>query len=372
MQALQENQQSTESTEHLQDQLYEIGLKRKHLEALLKDINLEEKEIIEKRDKALAEEILESDKRSTIVSVGDDINIPKLRVVNKFNEAEELKKLEEVERRIGELEEKDNNLIQQSYDDEEWDDEEWDDEDGLSPEIRAESDEINRKIDILREERYKIANYILEKTGKDPFEYENSIKINGLITSCLHYIFTKKRMAEYDEDVLDANDDIYERIQRAVDDHLDECSHINHEFINSIPFIFGLTNKKIDLYTVRDLNVNDAEDRKTIAILIPLLGDKTKEAMEFINTKSKIAKLLPNELVIRMSQIERAMKDFEPIKQAYLEKEVAEVMEMSPEKEALTEELATPGKAGEIVRRQEGEVGQDINKENADDSVVIQ
>ena len=224
-----------------------------------------------------------------------------------------------------------------------------------------------------RVRRYKIANYILEKTGKDPFEYENNLKVNGLLTSCLHYISAKERMAEYDEDVLGANDDIYERIQRAIDDHLNECSHINQEFINSIPFIFGLTNKEIDLYTVSDLNVNDAEDRKTIATLIPLLGDKTKEAMEFINHKSKIAKLLPNELVVRMSQIERAMKDFEPIKQAYSdkEKEISDVMEVSPEEEALAKELAIPGRAGEIARELEGEVETGIIPEKTDDDNAV-
>ena len=151
---------------------------------------------------------------------------------------------------------------------------------------------------------------------------------------------------------------------------MNECRHMDQEFINAIPFIFGLTNKEIDIYTVRYLDINDYKDRKTIETLIPLLGDRAREAVDFINTKSKIITLLSNELIIRISQIERAMKDFEPIKQAYLdktqEKEVAEVAQVSPEKEALAKELASPGRAGEIARELEDGMEPDIIPEKSD------
>ena len=274
--------------------------------------------------------------------------VRKLHIISsEFDEEAELKKLEGITEKLEDLEMEGDNLLRDV------DNFKNDDEDSPKPKTQKRIDKIAKKQVLLEDQRLKLANLILDKTGKDPLEYENKSKINGLITSYAHYMAAKARAVKRGEEDPIPEDDTYKRIQNYIDEHLNECRHINQEFISSIPFIFGLTNKEIDIYTVRYLDINDYKDRKTIETLIPLLGERAREAVEFINTKSKIITLLSNELIIRISQIERAMKDFEPIKQAYLdktqEKEVAEVMQISPEKEALAKELARPGRVGEIA-----------------------
>jgi hypothetical protein len=165
-------------------------------------------------------------------------------------------------------------------------------------EILKERERLNNKLSRLKMVKKQITNTQKKiLSGHEP----NESAINNLIEAC-NLEITHELISDMPEDASSI------KLSQNVVDSLKECEATDHDLITAILFVFGLSGGDIDLDRIRDLNIDEEEDRRKIEQLDTFLNDKIENAIGLID--SRLGKVKNIFLKKRIAQIREAIKNF--------------------------------------------------------------
>jgi len=164
-------------------------------------------------------------------------------------------------------------------------------------ELEEELKMLGLKEGLINDERREIA----QMHARDSSEYLDMYAINNLIKAC-NLEITHELISDMPKDASSI------KLSQNVVDSLKECEATDHDLITAILFVFGLSGGDIDLDRIRDLNIDEEEDRRKIEQLNTFLNDKIENAIGLID--SRLGKVKNIFLKKRIAQTREAIKNF--------------------------------------------------------------